>query len=307
MLLTNEDTQFCVTGVWAFATPPTDSTFNNPTFYGQNFRTIAASGGAETATARWEFGILAPSPGLYSFDAFIPDTQDSSGTAVIYRLQSAPWTLMSGCGTYANLVTFAGVNADTAEGRWLQIGTQALQPVTCYRLVLSNQGNTGAVIQANAVRAERMFESSATITDMPRLASNFAPGTTFITSNSSAVPTIIATLTVTCPESGQVITLGSGESAAQSGLAGSNFIGLAYSISKNSTASDPATVVQSSALAVFNGDANRDFLNVSRIDNCADGESITYRLTGYRAQPATSTASFMWNGRLTGQFFSSGF
>jgi hypothetical protein len=90
-------------------------------------------------------------------------------------------------------------------------------------------------------------------------------------------------------------------------IAGTNFNGLAYSISKNSTATDNANVVQSSALATFNGDANRDFLNVSRVDSCTAGESITYRLTAYRSQAATGPTSFIWNGRLIGQYFATGF
>jgi hypothetical protein len=113
----------------------------------------------------------------------------------------------------------------------------------------------------------------------------------------------VTTLTVTCPQIGNVQVTGSGESAAVTNIAGNNFNGLAYSISKNSTATDNANVVQSSSLATFNGDANRDFLNVSRVDSCTAGESIIYRLTAYRAQPATGPGSFIWNGRLVGQYF----
>ena len=182
VLLTNEDAQFSVTGTWANVFPPPLSGVN-PTFYGQFYRSTSASGGAETAVARWEFGVLAPSPGPYSFDAYIPDTGDFSGTAVVYRLESAPYSIFSGCGTYGTHTTFTGVNADNYEGRWIQIGSATLATGTCYRLVLSNAGNSGAVLLANAVRAERLFESSATITDMPRVATAFAPATTTITSN----------------------------------------------------------------------------------------------------------------------------
>jgi hypothetical protein len=205
------------------------------------------------------------------------------------------------------VVTFAPVNADSFEGRWLQVGTQALITGTCYRLVLTNANNAGAFILANAVRAERLFESSVTVSDMPRLATAFAPGTTFVASTSSAVPTIVTTLTVTCPQVGSVMVTGSGESTAQSNFAGTAFIGLAYSISRNNTASDASNVVQSSALAVFNGDANRDFLSVSRVDSCTANESITYRLTVYRSQAAAGSASFIWNGRLIGQYFATSF
>jgi hypothetical protein len=173
--------------------------------------------------------------------------------------------------------------------------------------VLSNSGNSGAVLLANAVRAERLFESSATITDMPRIATAFAPATTNITSTLIGTPTIVTTLTVTCPQVGSVLVTATGESAAQTNVAGTNFNGLAYSISRNSTATDPANVVQSSALATFNGDANRDFLNASRVDSCTAGESVTYRLTAYRSQAATGPASFIYNGRLVGQFFATGF
>ena len=83
-----------------------------------------------------------------------------------------------------------------------------------------------------------------------------------------------------------------------SSLAGNAFIGLAYSIARDSFATDNSNVVQSSALAVFNGDANRDFLNVQRVDNCTPGLTNTYRLTAYRTTADTGTASFVWNGRL---------
>ena len=128
----------------------------------------------------------------------------------------------------------------------------------------------------------------------------FASGATFVTSASNATPTPIASLTALCPASGVLVVTGSGESAAVSNAAGNAFIGLAYSIARNSTATDNGNVVQSSALAVFNGDANRDFLNVERVDSCTPGASHTYTLTAYATTPQTSTAgSFVWNGRLT--------
>jgi len=308
VLLTNQDTSFSVTGTWTNVFPPATYQSTNPTFYGEFYRRVAASGGATTATAIWEFGLLGSFvPGPYAFDAFIPDNLDNSGTAVVYRLESAPFGLFSGCGAYTIDTTFTGVNADSFEGRWVSIGTATVQPFTCYRLVLTNQGNAGSFILANAVRAERQFESSSTVVDIPRVNTAFAAATTNITSNSNAVPTIVTTLTVTCPRAGNVVVTGSGESAAVSTVAGTAFNGLAYSISKGSVATDNTNVVQSSSLATFNGDANRDFLNVQRYDTCVEGESITYRLTGYRAQPATGTSSFIWNGRLIANYFATTF
>ena len=107
-------------------------------------------------------------------------------------------------------------------------------------------------------------------------------------------------MNVTCPASGQVVVSGSGESAALSSFAGNAFIGLAYSIAKDSTATDNGNVVQSSALAIFSGDANRDFLNVQRADSCTPGQQSTYFLTAYATTPQTniSNGSFVWNGRL---------
>ena len=74
------------------------------------------------------------------------------------------------------------------------------------------------------------------------------------------------------PASGIVVVTGSGESTAKSNFAGNAFIGLAYSIARDSNATDNGNVAQSSALAVFNGDANRDFLNVQRVDACTPGQ-----------------------------------
>jgi Kelch motif/Galactose oxidase, central domain len=126
-----------------------------------------------------------------------------------------------------------------------------------------------------------------------------AAGTSSIGSAANATPTIITTLPITCPATGSVLVSGSGESTALSSYAGTAFIGLAYSIARDSVGTDNSNVVQSSALAVFSGDANRDFLNVQRVDSCSPGVISTYRLTAYRTTPDTSAASFVWNGRLT--------
>jgi hypothetical protein len=96
-----------------------------------------------------------------------------------------------------------------------------------------------------------------------------------------------------------VLVSGSGESTALSNFAGDAFIGLAYSIARDSFATDNSNVVQSSALAVFNGDTNRDFLNVQRVDSCTPGLTSAYRLTGFATTLQTSPTSFVWNGRLT--------
>src|SRR5262249_256898 len=80
----------------------------------------------------------------------------------------------------------------------------------------------------------------------------FAAGTHPITSALNATPTIITTLPVTCPAAGALIISASGESTALSNFAGTAFIGLAYSIARDSVATDNSNVVQSSALAVFN-------------------------------------------------------
>ncbi len=108
---------------------------------------------------------------------------------------------------------------------------------------------------------------------LPPPTGGFAPGITYVTSASNAVPTIVAGFAAVCPASGTLVITGSGESAAQSNFAGNAFIGLAYSIARESGATDNTNVVQSSALAVFNGDANRDFLNVQRVDACTPGLS----------------------------------
>ena len=110
----------------------------------------------------------------------------------------------------------------------------------------------------------------------------------------------MTSVNIVCPASGTAVVTGSGESAAQSNFAGNAFIGLAYSIARDGTATDNGNVVQSSALAKFNGDANRDFLNVQRADTCTPGQAHTYFLTAYATTPQTNIASgsFVWNGRL---------
>jgi len=305
VIIDNESSAFSRTGTWTSVTPPAAAA-ENPTFFGENFYRATGTGGAADSFAFWSFGVLASLEGSYQFDAFIPDdTAGATANAAVYRLDSAPNSIFSGCGTYTTDVTFPAADQEAREGNWLNIGTATVSPGRCYRLVLTNANNSGAVISANAARAERLFESSFTVTDIPRVATAFAAGTTNVTSVANGAPTIITTLTVTCPAIGQVMVTASGESAAQTNVAGTNFNGLAYSISRNSTATDNNNVVQSSALATFSGDANRDFLTVQRVDTCTNGESVTYRLTAYRSQAATGPASFIWNGRLVGMFFPS--
>jgi subtilisin family serine protease len=155
--------------------------------------------------------------------------------------------------------------------------------------------------QTGIASSSFVFNGRLTSLEVP-VVNAAAPGTTQVTSASNASPTIVSTLAVTCPASGKVIVAAAGESAAVSNFAGNAFIGLAYSISRDSTATDNNNVVQSSALAVFNGDANRDFLTVQRSDNCTPSQSYTYRLTAYATTPQTNIAggSFVYNGGLVG-------
>ena len=153
--------------------------------------------------------------------------------------------------------------------------------------------------QTNIANASFVWNGRLTATLLPA-ATGFAAGSKLITSASNAAPTVVTSMNVTCPASGNVVVSGSGESAALSNFAGNAFIGLAYSIATDSTATDNGNVVQSSALAIFSGDANRDFLNVQRADSCTPGQQSTYFLTAYATTPQTniSNGSFVWNARL---------
>ncbi len=153
--------------------------------------------------------------------------------------------------------------------------------------------------QTNIANASFVWNGRLTATMLP-VATGFAPGTTLIGSATNAAPTVVTSVNIVCPASGTAVVTGSGESAALSSFAGNAFIGLAYSIARDSTATDNGNVVQSSALAIFNGDANRDFLNVQRADTCTPGLPYTYFLTAYATTPQTSivSGSFVWNGRL---------
>lgn len=301
IVLDNQDPGFTITGAatWSFAR--TDTTTGPTWGYDTRYTTSVAS---ETGRAIWSLGTFPSATGTYGFDVYIPADSLSINTAAVYTVQEDP---TGNCSSFpTNLVTFSPFNQNSAvnEGQFRRIGTATLTYGRCYRIYLSNQStDTGSKLYADAIRVEHLFESKATIPDMPFVSTNAAPGTTLIASNDNANPTIVTTLTVVCPANGNLDLQGSGESAAQTNVAGNNFNGLAYSISLNSTATDNGNVVQSSALATFNGDANRDFLNVRRVDSCTAGQSSTYRLTAYRAQAATGPASFIWNGRLVAHFF----
>lgn len=290
-------------------TPPTGTWTNifngDPTIIGVLYGESAwyvAGAGTETATASWVLGAVATATGLYKFEAFVPDDTGATNTDTRYRLERNASSDCSGAWSLDGL-PFTSVSQSSFEGRWMLVGSRNLTSGTCYRLVLSNNSTDVSRIYADAVQVTRLFESRATIPDMPFALSTSTPGTTPIASTTNASPSIVVTRSITCPANGNVLATGSGESTAQSNASGTSFIGLAYSISLDSLATDNTNVVQSSALAVFNGDANRDFLSVQRFDTCTAGTTYTYRLTAYRTTPTTGTASFIWNGRLTVQYF----
>ncbi|MCX7043076.1 MAG: hypothetical protein NT117_10535 [Gammaproteobacteria bacterium] len=265
----------------------------------------AASGGSATAT--WKFGIVESGPGgKFGVEAYIPDDSVPNASGLTYLVQAGAQTVGGGCDdtvAYSTTATYSGVSQDNQDGYWLSLGTVSIQNLSCVRVVLSNaSASSTARVWADAIRLQRLFESASTIPDMPKVVTATAAGTNFINSANAATPNVLVSLTYTCPRDGKVTVSGTGESAAVSN-AGGAFIGLAYSISKNSTATDNSNVVQSSALSTFSGDANRDFLMVQRVDDCIGGFSTTYRLTGYGTTPQTKVTppgtSFIWNPRLT--------
>ena len=214
----------------------------------------------------------------------------AGGSAVLLLVAA-----VSGNVTVPNVVNLTQAAAQSAiTGAGLTVGTVSTQssPTVPAGIVMAQNPAAGNSVPPG---------SPVDIVVSSGPANGFAPGTTFVASVSNAVPTVITSLAVACPATGTLVVTGSGESAAKSNFAGSAFIGVAYSIARDSTATDNGNVVQSSALAVFNGDANRDFLNVQRVDTCTPGQNHTYHLTAYATTPQTSTVSgsFVWNGRLT--------
>ena len=273
---------------------------------GESARWVAAAAGG-TATATWNLGLLASAtPGAYSFEAYIPDDDTSNGQGLTYLLQKGSSNTCS-TATYTTATTWSGISQNNRDGNWIRLGTYELDGLVCWRVVLSNASAVSTDrVWADAVRVQREYESAFTIPDMPNAESTLAAGTNFINSASNAAPTVLTSQVYTCPRNGVVTVSASGESAAVS-TAGGAFIGLAYSISKDSLATDNSNVVQSSALSTFAGDANRDFLFAQRVDACTAGQSVTYRLTGYATSAQTKISggagqSFMWNPRLTVQY-----
>ncbi|MCX7043078.1 MAG: hypothetical protein NT117_10545 [Gammaproteobacteria bacterium] len=268
--------------------------------------------GAHTVDSRnegvaiWNFGVVqADGGGSYSFEAYLPDVVLAS-TGANYWIESGAQSAPLSCAAtqYSQLSLVSAYIAPTLRGSWFHIGTVQLAGQPCVRVVVGRNplsSSTGNM-WADAIRMQRLFEDARTIPDMPKLESITAPATNFITSASNAAPTVLASISFACPRDGNVTISASGESAAVS-TAGSAFIGLAYSISKDSTATDNSNVVQSSALSTFAGDANRDFLYLQRVDSCTEGLSVTYRLTGYATTAQTKISggagqSFIWNPRL---------
>jgi hypothetical protein len=286
-----------VTGSWSTGTfSNSSSTTLNAPAYGTSMRYLD-SALTETATFNWYTGQLTVGPGGgFTIEAFMPDdvlVNPTDAKYTVYRGSSsncstATWTLLN---TY-----FA--NQSTNDGTWIPLGVSTFDQDVCYKITLSNiSGTAGNRVIADAIRLQRIYEHKGTIPDMPVVASGGNAGSVDITSNLGATPTQIRQLIFTCPANGKVLVTGSGESVAKSNAVG--YMGLAYSIAKDSTAADINNVIQSSAQSEYNGDENRDFLSIQRFDTCTKNQSITYNLVGYRAQAQTTTTSYIWNARLS--------
>lgn len=291
------------TAIWS--PNPTTIELNGPPIGELAHYVDSAPGGVATST--WTMGVIGTGHGAatYSFDAFIPDDVGGNASGLTYTVQTNGGTDCNS-GTFTALTSFTAI-AHNREGVWLPLGSATITGLTCVRVVLTNASNSPAArVWADAIRMTRETESSGSIVDMPSTNTGFAAGTTYITSATIGTPTQLATMTFNCPRTGKVTVTATGESAAV-GNAGGAFIGLAYSITKDSTTTDTGNVVQSSALSTFNGDANRDFLVVQRSDTCAQSTTVTYRLMGYATTPATKIGgvagnSFIWNARLIGVY-----
>lgn len=290
------------TGTW------TTSNFNNTDSstsqlegppYGISAARTTSVTGAATATFAWYTGQLIVGPGgPYTIEAYVPD-DTLSDTTVTYRIERGS---SSDCST-ATWTQISSVARDQSagEGTWMGLGVFTFDQNVCYRVTLDNVGTgTGATVWADAIRFQRAYEHKLTIPDMPNVFSANNAGAITITGTSGGTATDIRTLTVTCPANGKVLVNGSGESVAKSNAVG--YMGIAYSIAKDTAVADINTVIQSSAQSEYNGDENRDFLSIQRFDACTKGQSITYHLVGYLAQPQTTTASYIWNARLSAIF-----
>ena len=263
--------------------------------YGTNARYVASSA-TETATFAWYTGQLFVGPGgAYTIEAFMPDDTQGNLSNAQYTVQRGSSTSCSSS-TWTTIATLTG-DQQNSDGAWIALGSVTFDQPVCYRVVLSNIGTAGSYVWADAMRFQRAYEHKLTIPDMPTVSSSANTAEVLITSSTGATPTQIRQLIFTCPANGYVLVTGSGESVANSNAVG--YMGLAYSIAKDSTAADINNVIQSSAQSEYNGDQNRDFLSIQRFDSCTKGQSITYNLVGYKAQAQTTSTSYIWNARLS--------
>lgn len=290
------------TGTWTTRTfdNTSNATLLNGAPYGTNARS-ALTATSESAVFSWYTGQLFVGPGgAYTIEAFMPDDTEVNPSAATYTVQRGSSSSCSSS-TWTTIATFSSVDQGSADGSWIPLGAVTFDQPVCYRVNLSNiAASAGQYVWADAIRFQRSYEHKLTIPDMPTVASSANTAEVLITASSGAAPTQIRQLVFTCPASGYVLVSGSGESVANSNAVG--YMGLAYSIAKDSTAADINNVIQSSAQSEYNGDQNRDFLSIQRFDSCTKGQSITYNLVGYKAQAQTTSTSYIWNARLSAIF-----
>jgi hypothetical protein len=310
LLLDNEDLGGVVSGTgWSNKTFLNGTSGSAPAMIGppngegSRYSLTAAS---ETGYFQWDFfdkfGAIDAGPGgSYNLSAYVINDGDSTASLVTYRIYRAPFNVSpAACGTYS-LVTSYTFDQNASEGRWGNVGTFSLPSgLSCVRVQLSNQSSsTGDYVWADALNLVRTFESRSTIPDMPRIVDNSTVGNVFVTAPpNAATPTTLTSLTFTCPASGSVLITGSGEATIVSGLSGTGFAGLYFSLVSGSTQFDASAAWQMSSKFDFNGDAARQMVNAQKRFSCSAGTSVQYRLVATLRDNA-SASSNVFNPTLT--------
>jgi hypothetical protein len=275
------------------------------TYLGECARTTTQTGGAATSTATYEFVSISRGAGSYSIDATIPDdSETTTATAVKYRVAQATYNISTGvCNAYGADTVFT-VDQSGREGGYVSIGTVSTAGAgNCIRVIVDNSGGTaGSYMYADTIRVERLFENASTIPDMPTTTFAAATGNVFVTAVQNAVvPTTLTSLSFTCPANGRLLVTGSGEATIVSGLAGTGFAGLYFSLVSGSATFDSTAAWQMSGKFDFNGEAARQMVNAQKVFNCSAGTSVEYRLVATRRDNA-STSSNVFNPTITAVF-----
>lgn len=264
-------------------------------FYGDDFRWAACSGGdssygtitAEATFSSQQVGIAVDITGVYMvYVRWVahPNRTDSAR----YRIFDGT-TQVGSCTLYQR----------SRGGEWVYCDTVNLTSGHYAVVKLGNNCESGKYVIADAVRFVRVSKDEFDIVDEPGVTYYHNTSSVTIASTSSASPTQIASKSITCPGSGYVVAIATGQPNIYASAAGSWVKGY---FSLNTSATWDSVNYQEISSYETTTSSHKRSLSIIRRDSCSSGGTLTYYLLAYR-NTAAASGSYVWQPTITLMYF----